>query len=326
MKNVTKLIRPILTGILAAIILVFILRISGILRRPGFKSTKNPYEYNLDDLKKIDPALLKWKEIQSLNIPLVKLTGICLDNQNNIYIAGDWSVIVYTDKGKQISKFDLPDKPRCISISPDNKLFIGMDDHIEIYSTQGKKIVQWEKIDSNSVITSLAITGNFVFAADAGNRIVWKFDNKGKIIGTIGKKNPEKGIPGFVIPSPYFDVSIGYEGNLWVVNPGRHTLENYSPNGELISFWGKASQKTEGFCGCCNPSHFVVLPNGYFITSEKGLLRVKEYNQAGKLTSVVAAPDQFDDGTVNLDLAVDSEGRILVLDPGRKKVRIFTRK
>jgi len=326
LKNITKLIRPILTGILAAIILVFILRISGILRRPGFKSTKNPYEYNLDDLKKIDPALLKWKEIQSLNIPLVKLTGICLDKQDNIYVIGDWSVIVYTDKGKQILKFDLTHKPRCISISPKNRLFIGMVDHIEIYSTQGKKIVQWEKIDSNSLIPSLAITDDFVFAADAGNRIVWKFDHEGKIIGSIGKKNPEKGIPGFVIPSPYFDVSIGYEGNLWVVNPGRHTLENYTPNGELISFWGKASQKTEGFCGCCNPSHFVVLPDGYFITSEKGLIRIKEYNQAGKLTSVVAAPDQFDDGTVNLDLAVDSEGRIVVLDPGRKKVRIFTRK
>ena len=79
----------------------------------------------------------------------------------------------------------------------------------------------------------------------------------------------------------------------------------------------------EGFCGCCNPSHFTILNDGKFVTSEKGIARVKVYNRLGILESVVAGSDQFIEGTVGLDLAVDSENRIYVLDPVKKMVRIF---
>ena len=79
----------------------------------------------------------------------------------------------------------------------------------------------------------------------------------------------------------------------------------------------------DGFSGCCNPSHAAVLQDGSFVTAEKGLVRVKIHNRAGEFVCLVAAPDQFDKGTVGLDLAVDSNGRIHVLDPKRKQVRIF---
>ena len=42
--------------------------------------------------------------------------------------------------------------------------------------------------------------------------------------------------------------------------------------------------------------------------------------------AVVAGPDQFTEGTVGIDLAVDSKNRIYVLDPMRKQVRIFEKK
>jgi hypothetical protein len=81
----------------------------------------------------------------------------------------------------------------------------------------------------------------------------------------------------------------------------------------------------EGFCGCCNPSHFVILDDGSFVTSEKGIVRVKVYNRLGNVVSVVAGPDQFAEGTVGLDLAKDSSQRIYVLDPPKKAVRIFAK-
>jgi hypothetical protein len=82
----------------------------------------------------------------------------------------------------------------------------------------------------------------------------------------------------------------------------------------------------EGFCGCCNPTHMAILPDGSFVTSEKGLPRVKIHAQSGELKAVVAAPDSFAEHTVGLDLAVDSAGRILVLDPVARAVRIFSEK
>jgi hypothetical protein len=79
----------------------------------------------------------------------------------------------------------------------------------------------------------------------------------------------------------------------------------------------------EGFCGCCNPTHFAFLPDGSFVTSEKGIPRVKVYDRLGRLAAVVAGPDRFREGVQGLDLAVDQTERILVLDPARRAVRVF---
>jgi hypothetical protein len=79
----------------------------------------------------------------------------------------------------------------------------------------------------------------------------------------------------------------------------------------------------EGFCGCCNPSHLAILADGSFVTSEKGLPRVKIYNRLGQLVSVVAGPEQFDDDAVGLDLAIDSDNKIFVLYPKKKTVRVY---
>ena len=181
----------------------------------------------------------------------------------------------------------------------------------------------WESLGEDAIITSIALSDQHVFIADAGNRIVWKLDKNGNLQGRIGEKDAAKDIPGFVIPSPYFDVAVDLDGFLWAANTGRHSLENYTTDGDFRSSWGEYSMKIDGFCGCCNPSHFMILEDGSFVTSEKGIPRVKVYNRLGNLVSIVAGADQFDEGTVGLDLAKDSSQRIYVLDPRRKMVRIF---
>jgi hypothetical protein len=75
------------------------------------------------------------------------------------------------------------------------------------------------------------------------------------------------------------------------------------------------------------------------VTCEKGLVRVKEYDEEGKLIGVVAGPDQLgwqaplrvcekpeDCHARGLDAAVDGQGRIYVLDQVRNVVRIFEKK
>jgi len=116
------------------------------------------------------------------------------------------------------------------------------------------------------------------------------------------------------------------DGFLWAANTGRHSLENYTLDGDFRSSWGESGMEIQGFSGCCNPSHFVILEDGSFVTSEKGLPRVKLYNRIGDLISVVAPTERFLEGTVGLDLAVDSAQKIYVLDPLQKLVRIFAKK
>jgi hypothetical protein len=150
----------------------------------------------------------------------------------------------------------------------------------------------------------------------------------------IGKKDKSKGVDGFIIPSFYFDVAVGPDNELWIVNPGKHEVCNFTEKGDFRTSWGLASMQTNGFAGCCNPIHFSILPDGRFVTCEKGLDRIKVHDQSGKFECVVAL---LNDGNTEAltncsigarihDLACDSEGTIYVLDASSKMVRIFNRK
>ncbi|MBI4564009.1 MAG: hypothetical protein HY716_04860 [Planctomycetes bacterium] len=143
---------------------------------------------------------------------------------------------------------------------------------------------------------------------------------------TPGAKENAAGIPGLVIPSPFFDVAIDPAGRLWVANTGRHSLESYRPDGSLITSWGRASAGIEDFSGCCNPSHFAIGRDGSFVTSEKGIVRIKLHGPTGRLIGVVATAREFPAGAVGLDVAIDTEDRVLVLDPSTSTIRRYVRK
>jgi len=287
------------------------------------ENQENPFEYNIENFKKSDAELLHYSEINQIPLDFQQVSGIAIGFEDNIYVTGDRSVLIINNEGKLQFTISTGETAHCLAVDKNADLFIGMSDHIEVYGQDGTKKAQWESLGDKTLITSIVVSDEYVFAADAGNHIVWKYDKSGNILLRIGEKNEDKEIPGFIIPSPFFDVSIDPDGFLWVVNPGRHSLENYTMDGDLRSSWGEFSMKIEDFCGCCNPTHVAILDDGKFITSEKGIARIKVYNRLGNLESVVAGPDQFIERTMGLDLAKDSNERIYVLDPMKKAVRIF---
>jgi hypothetical protein len=290
------------------------------------KSQKNPYEYNIDNLKNINPELIHYKEISQLKPDITDLISIAIDQKDDIYLTGKGKVIKYQANGNILNTFNIDSTAYSINVSDNGDIYLGMLDHVEIYDQQGKLKSKWQSPNKDVVITSIATANNSIFAADAGNKIVYHYDINGNLINEIGKKDTLKGVPGFVIPSPYFDLLIGVHGKLWVVNPGLHAFENYDFNGNLISSWDRTSMQLEGFSGCCNPSNIAMLSDGSFVTSEKGIERIKIHDPSGDFKSVVAGPDIFEEGTKGIDLAVDSRDRIYVLDPVKKIVRIFEKK
>jgi sugar lactone lactonase YvrE len=287
---------------------------------------KNPYEYNLDKLKRVDSKLIGYAEVQQIQAGEKEIKALATDKQNRIYVVAGESVMIYDAKGALQYSFKTGKKLSCITIGPKGKIYLGVENHVEVWNRSGKLIRSWEASDAESLITSIAVSDHSVFVADAGQWIVHQYDLNGKLVNRIGRKNVEKGIPGFFIPSPYFDVAIGREGQLWVVNPGRHSLEAYDTKGNLISSWSRSSMQLDGFSGCCNPSHIAMLSDGSFVTSEKGIERVKVHQPSGDFKCVVAPPKLFKEGTRGLDLAVDTEDRILVLDPVKGLIRIFEKK
>ena len=296
------------------------------------------YLYEID--AKIDPNLILYEEsTQRLNTGFTDAYGIALDSQGSIYIAGDKAIRVFTGSGNLLDEIELTDVPRCLTVAGDGRIYVGMKNHVEVYNDDGKRLATWESLGNDAVLTSIAVSKNDVFVADAGNRIVLRYDTAGKLINRIGKKDKERNIPGFVIPSPHFDLAVGRDGLLRVVNPGLHRIEAYTFNGDLEFFWGKFSNlDVKGFCGCCNPANFTILDDESFVTCEKGLTRVKIYDAEGTFVGVVAGTEQLiEGGTARIcyfpdqcqaggfDVAVDAAGRIFVLDTIKNVVRIFTK-
>ena len=312
----SEIMRAVFCGFVCAV-----LALTGCERKPG-KSLK----YYWGDLRKTDPKLILWDERQQIKIGLKTLFGLDVGSGDTIHVTGDKILLVLGSDGVEISRTDLDGNAGCLTVTEDGDRYLGMRDHVQVLAKDGSKKATWESLGEKAVITSIAVGDETVFVADAGNRIVWRFDKTGKRLGQLGKKDKERGIQGFIVPSPYFDLAIGTDDSLWVANVGRCRVENYRENGDLNSFWGIPSSDIKGFSGCCNPSHIALMQDGSFVTSEKGLERVKVYDATGQFVGVVAGPELFKEGTVGLDLAVDSKGRILVLDPEAGVVRVFVKK
>jgi len=283
----------------------------------------NPYAYNLDSLMKKDSSRVAYREVKQIVPGVAEVSGISADMYGRIYISGKDGVEIFGEEGKLLKKFGINGTALCIHTDGSGKIYLGVQDHVEVWSQAGKLLEKWAAAGEGSIITCIGTSGDFVFVADAGEKIVFRYNRSGELSGRIGDKDPAQGIPGFIIPSPYFDLATGPDGTVWVVNPGRHSFEQFDPEGRMISTWGAASMAVEGFCGCCNPSHFAFLSDGSFVTSEKGIERVKVYSPEGRFRCLVATPDQFEEGTRGLDLAIGRDDRILVLDPVKKQIRIF---
>ncbi|MHC4616915.1 MAG: NHL repeat-containing protein [Planctomycetota bacterium] len=297
------------------------------------------YVYDVTDLGKIDPNLILYEEsADAIRTGFEASAGIAVDSGPNIYVAGDKVVRRFSASGDLLSEVELPDAARCLTVSRDDKIYVGMREHVEVYDVKGKRLASWASLGKEAVLTSIAVAENDVFVADAGNRIVVHYDASGKVINRIGARDERRNIPGFVIPSAYFDVAVAPDGLLRVVNPGRLRIEAYTFDGDLEFWWGRFSSGIEGFTGCCNPVNFAILGDGSFVTCEKGLVRVKVYDPQGAFVGVVAGPEQLVEGGTarvcyfpaqcqagGFDVVVDNTGRVLVLDTMKNVVRIFSR-
>ncbi|PKQ61534.1 hypothetical protein BZG02_15190 [Labilibaculum filiforme] len=290
------------------------------------KIQENVYEYDLKELRKVDASKISHKEVKQIRIQANELLGIATDNKDQIYVSTDENILVLDTAGKQINSLRVRGRARCVSVAEDGNIFVGLSNRIDVRKPDGSLRNSFVIPGEKAFITSIAIDGDNVYVADAGQKIVHHYNINGEKIKEIGGKNLDAGIKGFVIPSPFFDLLMGRQGELWVVNPGRHAFEAYNYNGEQISSWARTAMSIEGFSGCCNPANIAMLSDGSFVTVEKGLERVKIHLPSGDLKSVVAAPELFEEGTVGIDLAVDSQDRILVLDPVQKMIRIFEAK
>lgn len=301
------------------------------------------FVYQIDDYKQIDPALISYEEVLRIDSGLKNPSAVAVGLEDRIFAAGDQSIRVFDSQGAELMAIELSARPSCVAAAPADhpragQLFVGLGDHLEVFSGEGKPLAVWPPLGAKAMLTSIAVAEPYVFVADAGQARVHRLSLEGEALGAIGGQPGGKGWAPFAVPSPFFDIAVHPDGWLRVVNPGALRVEAYSYDGNLQLFWGKASARIDGFFGCCNPANIAVLADGRFVTAEKGLVRLKIYSADGQFESAVAGPETFGAaaGAVNeslsdheytaVDVAVDSQERIVALDLTTAEIHVFRAK
>ncbi len=136
-------------------------------------------------------------------------------------------------------------------------------------------------------------------------------------IGTDNRTN------GFLIPNGVLDFAIDAAGIIHAANPGKHRVERYTPDGELLGHVGRFDGvDPEGFPGCCNPTNLALGPGGALAVTEKAAARAKVLDSGGKLVAVLGAAI-FDPASKNMPVAADFRGRVYVADPVKLRILVF---
>ena len=281
----------------------------------------NPYALDVNALREVDEELISHRETRNFSLGSLTATGICLYD-NMLYLVGDSSLLFLSPEGIPEDIVRILPHPTCIAAG-EEAFYIGYDTFMVKYDRSGELVARWPGLGERAVITSVAVKGDRIFAADAGNRRVVIFNAEGEVLGDFKGEAVTEAGHGFIVPSPCFDVVVDSYGELWVVNPGRKAVENYTGDGDMRGFWQQNSTDVEGFAGCCNPAELAAMADGSFVTSEKGMVRIKIHKPSGELRSVVAPPALFREEGKAPEVCADARGTVYALDFDRNVVRIF---
>lgn len=307
--------------------------------RPGGPSARQIYDLN--KYKVTDPRLVLYREVEQFATGFREATCLALGPGGELYVGGVlpsggkavriWDADVWPLKGTPSREVELSGTPFCLAVAEDGTLYVGMGAEVMVldpHDSEGAFRRKWS-YGPQAIVTGIALTEAHAFVADAGARVVHVQPLPDGAPGKLAAAEKDAGVvidDGLVIYSPCLDVAAGEDGLVRVVDPGRHRVKLYAPEGVFLSAWkSNPSISIGGFSGCCNPARIALLPDGSVVTSEKGLPRVKLYSSDGEFMGVVAGPESFEAGTKAPDIAVDGTGRVVVLDRASATVRVFAR-
>lgn len=313
-RGLTIVVLVIVVGIITVIVVDY-------LNNRPVRRSANPYALEVEQFKVVDPGLISHREIRNLSLGSLKGEAVVYA-EGKLFVVGDSSLVVMQPDGSAPAKFDVDPGPTCLLVE-EKGIFVGYRTYVAQYNREMRLVKRWSDLGDRAVVTNLAGNGEKVYVADAGNRKVLIYSQEGELLGSFEGKSESEAGHGFIVPSANFDLLVNDFGELWVVNPGKHALENYSDDGRMRGFWESTSFDIEGFLGCCNPARITVLDDGSFVTSEKGIVRIKIYDQSGQLLSVVAPPGLFAEEGKAPDVCCDENGVIYALDFDRNVIRIF---
>lgn len=245
------------------------------------------------------------------------LTSVAASIDGKVFLGGDSYVSGYTKELTKLWVHKPAGKINSLAYFNDT-LYAASEEMIFLLDMTGNLIAEWGPYEAESIITSVTANGKLIAFADAGVKRVFILDKKGEVLTMIGQTGNQ-----FIIPSPYFDVALFGENTLFIANTGHRRVETWTTDARFLKSFGYAGTAPDAFCGCCNPAHFAVVPDG-FITAEKGINRLKKLDHEGKFIEYISSDNNFTP-SVPLDIASPDGKMIYAANPADSKLYIFTR-
>jgi sugar lactone lactonase YvrE len=247
------------------------------------------------------------------------LPGIAIDGNDNVYAAGDSVVKVFGPEGELLRSWATAQPGLGLGLDGET-VYVGEQEQVEVFDRSGQLVQTWREPELMGRVTAISFAADDILVADSKARCIRRFDNERKFINNIGDKNRMKG---FNIPNGAIDFAVDSANIIHACNPGKHRVERYTSDGELLGHIGRFDGRDpEGFPGCCNPTNVTVTNRGLLYVTEKAGPRAKVLNSDGKLVTVIAT-DVFDPNCKNMDVAVDSRGWVYVVDTVRLEINVF---
>lgn len=294
----------------------------GALLAPCAGCEEEVFPYRTHALYAVDPRLVTHAEVAAWQVPVPLPAFLAVLPEGAVVVAGGRKAVRLDTNGVVQARFAWQGpNATAVAAAPDGHIFIGAENCVVVLATATPTAV-WDSLGENARITGAAADSNQLWVCDAAQRVVWRFDYEGRLLGQL----PPPGAPreqAFVVPSPSFAVATANDGCFWVTNPGRSQMQRHAADGRVLDLWARPGMTTPVFSGCCNPAFVALLPNGDLVTSEKKIPRVKIYAPDGTFRSVVAPPSLLS-GDAGRPVAADRNGRVFVLDGNR--IRVFVRK
>jgi hypothetical protein len=258
-----------------------------------------------------------WSVDRTVHLTGAKLTSVTVSDDGTVFLAGD--SFIRSLKGDLTDRWNIKTESKITSLAlSGDTLFAAMAGTILLVSTEGRLITEWGPYEENSLITSVTADKDLVVFADAGNKLIFVLKKNGELQSLIGQSEEK-----FIIPSAYFDVALS-DNKLFAANTGNRRVETWTTDGKKLSQFGEAGTAPGAFCGCCNPSHFAVIPQG-FVTSEKGINRIKILGPEGNFIEFVSANNNFVP-SVPLDVASADGKTIYAVNSADATLYIYKRK
>jgi sugar lactone lactonase YvrE len=247
------------------------------------------------------------------------IRGLAVGRDGRLYAAGDSQVMLFDPAGKLIRRWTTQ-KPACsVALTAGGETYVGEAGQVEIFDTSGGIKKAWRGGWFGEV-TAVGFHGGDIFVADAAARCIRRYDKELKHRNDIGHDNRTHG---FLIPNGVLDFSVDRAGVIHAANPGKHRVERYTPDGQLLGHIGRFDGiDPEGFPGCCNPTNVDVGQAGQVFVTEKAEPRAKVLDNSGKLVAILESK-AFSPGSKNMAVAVDFQGRVYVAETTKLQILVY---